>query len=119
MRFFLTILLAVVLSLNAAYAMTAGVCDALEHTQNHGAHLGHHNHDHDDPPADSDQTYPLPPAASDHHHGHGHPVFSALLSDTFNVVSLTGRHVYGALSHCDFVSAPHLRLDRPPNAVLA
>ncbi|MDP2811694.1 MAG: hypothetical protein Q8O34_16270 [Rhodocyclaceae bacterium] len=124
MRFFLTLLLAALLSLNAAYASVAGVCDALEHTQGAAAHFGHHSHEHGDshahdaPPADPDQPIQSS-AASDHHHAHVHPGFSTLLSGTIGVMPLGGRSPFVALARCDFVSAPQLRLDRPPRAALA
>jgi len=53
----LAFLLAVLLSLNAAAAAVAGVCDVLEHTSNHVTHFGHHNHEHDD---DHDHDVSLP-----------------------------------------------------------
>ena len=124
MCFFLPLLLAALLSLNAAYAAVVGVCDALEHTQSDTAHFGHHSHEHGDahahdaPPADPDQPGQLT-AASDHHHAHVHPGFSALLPGTLGVMPLGGRSPYVALDRRDFVSAPHIRLDRPPRAALA
>lgn len=124
MRFFLTILLAALLSLNAAHAAVMGVCDALEHTQSDAAHFGHHSHEHSDdhahdaPPADPDQPGQLS-AASDHHHAHVHPGFSTLLPDAIGVIPLGGRSPFVALDRRDFVSASHIRLDRPPRAALA
>jgi hypothetical protein len=124
MRFFLTFLLAALLSLNAAYAAVADVCDTLEHTQGKAAYFGHHSHEHGDdhahdaPSADPDQPGQLS-AASDHHHAHVHPVFSTLPPDAIGVMPLGGRSPYVALDRRDFVSAPHIRLDRPPRGALA
>jgi len=48
MRIFISFILAIMLSLNAAYAASVGVCDALEHTSSQAAHFGHHSHEHSD-----------------------------------------------------------------------
>ena len=124
MRFFLTTLLAALLSLNTAYAAVVSVCGALEHTQNHTAHFGHHSHQHSDahthdaPPADPNGTGEAP-AANDHHHAHVHPGFSTLLPDTVGVTPLDGRSPLVVTAASTFASAPKIRLDRPPRAVLA
>jgi len=124
MRFFFALLLAALLSLNAAHAVVVGVCDALEHTQGHSTHFGHHSHAHGDdhthdaPPADPDHPS-LVPAASDHHHAHVHPGFTTLLPGAIGVVVLGGDSPYASLDRRDFVSAPPIRLDRPPRAALA
>lgn len=127
MRFFLTLLFTVLIPLNAAYAAVVGMCDAMEHTQSEVAHFGHHSHGqgddhahaaHDGSPADPGQPSQSS-AASDHQHAHVHPVFSTLLSGTIDVMPIGGRTPYAALDHRDFVSAPQLRLDRPPRAALA
>ena len=95
MRTCFALLLAALLSLNAAYAAVAGVCDTLEHTQGKAAYFGHHTHEHGDdhahdaPPADPDQPGQLT-AASDHHHAHVHPGFSTLLPGAIDVMPLGG-----------------------------
>ncbi len=123
MRLCLTFLLAFLLSLNAAYAAVVGVCDALEHTQSHTVHFGHHSHDHSDghthvPPADpdgADQT----PAGSDHHHAHVHPGFATLLANVVDVVLLEGSNPLIGLPASAFISAPQVSYDRPPKAALS
>ncbi|WP_310451462.1 hypothetical protein [Sulfuritalea sp.] len=126
MRFLLPLLLAVLLSLNAASAAVVGVCDALEHRQSDidASHFGHHSHQHGDdhahdtPPADADGTGKVP-AANDHHHAHVHPGFSMLLPIAVGVMPLEGRSPLVAAAANSFSSAPHVRLDRPPRAALA
>lgn len=73
---------------NAAYAVGAGICDAMELESGvvhgnpaeradhpgHGEHFGHHVHSHD-PAQDENTTSSNPPQpGSDHHHAHVHPV---------------------------------------------
>ena len=125
MRFLLTLLLAALLSLNAAYAAVVSVCDALEHTQSHATHFGHHSHEHRDghvhdaPPADSDGTGKTPASSDHHHHAHVHPGFSTLVPATVGVIPLDGRSPLATAATNTFVSAPQVRLDRPPRAALA
>lgn len=124
MRFFVALLLAALLSLNAAHAVVVGVCDALEKTPGHSAHFGHHSHEHsgdhthDASPADSDHPSQVP-VASDHHHAHVHPGFATLLPGAMGVAALDGDSPLASLERRDFVSAPLIRLDRPPRAALA
>ena len=125
MRFLLALLLAVLLSLNAAHAAVVGICDALEHTQSHSAHFGHHSHEHDNddhasaaPTADTDRPGQSP-TAGDYHPAHVHPGFSMLLPGAIGVIVLGGHSPYMSLNRRDFVSAPHIRLERPPRAALA
>lgn len=124
MRTCLAFLLAVLLSLNAAAAAVAGVCDVLEHTSSHVTHFGHHNHEHDNDhdhdvsPAGPDSTGKAP-AANDHHHAHVHPGFSMLLPSLVGVMPLDGHSPQVAGASDSFASAPQLRLDRPPRAALA
>lgn len=124
MRSLLAFLLAVLLSLNAAHAAVVGICDALEHTQNHGAHFGHHSHEHGDdhapaaPTAAPDQPSQSP-TAGDHHPAHVHPGFSMLLPSAIGAMVLAGHSPYPSLNRRDFVSAPQIRLERPPRATLA
>src|SRR3989338_10086218 len=94
MRIFISFILAIMLSLNAAYAASVGVCDALEHTSSHAAHFGHHSHEHsddhvhDEPAVDADGASNVP-AVGDHHHAHVHPSFSAILPDIIGIMPLT------------------------------
>lgn len=120
MRTCLVFLLAVLLSLNAAAAAVAGVCDVLEHAPNHVTHFGHHSHDHDHDasPVGPDSTGKAP-AANDHHHAHVHPGFSMLLPSLVGVMPLDGHSPQVAGASDGFASAPHVRLDRPPRAALA
>jgi len=124
MRAYLSFILAIMLSLNAAYAASVGVCDALEHTSSQAAHFGHHSHEysdahaHDEPAADADGTS-YAPAASGHHHACAHPVFSFLLPGTIGVMPLEGCGLLVADPASTFVSAPQALFDRPPRATLA
>jgi hypothetical protein len=123
MRTCIVFLLAALLSLNAASAAIVGVCDALEHTQSHTAHVGHHSHEHniadDHPSAAVPDEIDTLPAPGDHHHAHVHSGFVTLLSGTVDVPLFEGSSplAIGVSSH--FISAPHVRLDRPPCAALA
>jgi len=124
MRIFLSFILTVMLSLNAAYAASVGVCDALEHTSGQAAHFGHHSHEHsddhahDEPAADADGANYVP-AADDHHHAHVHAAFSFLLSDTIHVTPLKGCSPLVASPASTFISAPQALIERPPRATLA
>ena len=124
MRIFLSFILTIMFSLNAAYAASVGVCDALEHTSSQAAHFGHHSHEHsddhvhDEPAADADGANYVP-AADDHHHAHVHAAFSFLLSDTINVIPLEGRNPLIATPASTFISAPQALIERPPRAILA
>jgi len=124
MRSSLSFLLAIMLSLNAAYVASVGVCDALEHTSIHTTHLGHHSHghsgghDHDDQLAsddESDQTT----SVSDHLHFHVHPGFSTILPDVIGVTPLTGGSIRIAIPAEILISVPPTLLERPPRATLA
>lgn len=105
------------LSLNAAYAASVGVCDALEHESNHAAHFGHHSHEHgDDHEASSSGA-----DGEDkmQYHDHAHPCFSSILPDIVSVMPLSGSSPLVATPAGIFVSAPQVLLDRPPRAALA
>jgi len=112
------------LSLNAAYAASVGVCDALEHTSSHAAHFGHHSHEHsddhvhDEPAVDADGASNVP-AVGDHHHAHVHPSFSAILPDIIGIMPLTDGSTMVAIPAEDFVSVPQTLLERPPRTILA
>lgn len=122
MRTCLSFLLAVMLSLNAAYAATVGVCDVLEHTSSQAAHLGHHSHehndDHDNAPVSADAADEGTSAVSDHH-SHVHPSFSFLLPGIIDAMPLTGCNSLLASPASNFDSAPQSSLDHPPRAALA
>src|SRR3989338_6066761 len=111
MRTFLTFVLVIMLSLNAAYAASVGDCDALEHTSGDAAHFGHHSHEHsddhvhDEPAVDADGASNVP-AVGDHHHAHVHPVFSSLPTTSVGVMLLTGCSPLIADPASTFASAP-------------
>ena len=121
MRTYLAFLLTIMLSLNAAYAASVGVCDALEQTTNHAAHFGHHSHEHsdvyDEPAVDADGGSNVP-AVSDHHHACTHPCFY-LLSGAINVIPLDGCSPLVASPASTFISVSQTLLERPPRAALA
>jgi hypothetical protein len=112
------------LSLNAAYVATVGVCDALEHSSGHAAHFLHHSHaDSDDPvcehkQAGSDGTGNIA-SFGDHQHNHAHSGFATVLPNIIGVLPLTIGSTQVASPAEVFVSAPQTLLDRPPRATLA
>lgn len=124
MRTCLVFLLAIMLSLNAAYAASLGVCDALEHASSHTAHLGHHSHEdsdshtHDDPQANGDQVGKLA-AVSGHHHDHVHPSFSVILPCNIGIVPLIEPNSLVVIPVSSFVSAPQSLIEYPPKATFA
>ena len=112
------------LSLNAAYVASVGVCDALEHTSSLAAHFGHHSHDHDDDHAHNDPQVNPDDAgqlasASDHHHNHVHPSFSIILPDIIGVTPLADGSALATTPLEAFVSALSPLPKRPPRATLA
>ncbi|MDO8958611.1 MAG: hypothetical protein Q7U85_02635 [Rhodocyclaceae bacterium] len=120
MRFFLPLLLAVLIPFNAAFAAVT----ALQHAAHpdHHVHVLDHAHDDDrvgnvgqhnvgqDSAVDSTQQ------ASDHHHAHVHPVFSLLLPALggLNLPIVTGAQPPRSAE--TFSSALPSRLERPPRA---
>jgi hypothetical protein len=115
MRFSLTIL-ALVLSLNAAYAASVGICDAMEQTPTHPSHIGHHSHEHSDdhnPPSSVDED------GSAHHHDHAHPGFFSMVPNIVSVTPLPGCGLMIAAPAGTFVSAPQFLFEHPPKATLA
>lgn len=124
MRACLSFILAIMLSLNAAYAASVGVCDALEHTSSQAAHFGHHSHEHsddhahDEPAADADGSSNIP-AVSDHHHAHVHAAFPCLLSGVIGVTPLEGCSPLISSPASTFISAPQALIEHPPRATLA
>lgn len=124
MRICLVFLLAIMLSLNAAYAASVGVCDALEHAPSHTAHLGHHSHEdsdrdtHDDPQASGDEVGKLA-AVSSHCHDHVHPNFSVILPCDVGIMPLIEPNSLVVIPVSSFVSAPQALIEYPPKATLA
>ena len=124
MRTCFSFLLAIMLSLNAAYAASVGVCDALEHTSSHAVHFGHHSHEHSDDhahedPSDNPDGAGKASTVGDHHHNHVHPSFSSILTGIVGVMPLTGRSPMVAIPTGAFVSAPQALPARPPRATPA
>lgn len=122
MRTCLSFILAIMLSLNAAYTAAAGICDVLEHSSNHAAHFGHHSHEHSDDravqPAGQDKGDKVSPVGNQHH-DHADPGFSSILPGIIAVLPQTGCSLQIAASASTFVSAQQVLLDRPPRATLA
>lgn len=124
MRVCLTFLIAIMFSLNVAYAASVGVCDALEHASNHAAHLGHHNHEHSDDPihddtqASGDAAGKLT-AVNGHYHDHVHPSFSVILPCIIGIMPLIEPDSLIVISTSNFVSAPQALIEYPPKATLA
>lgn len=123
MRACLSFLLAIMLSLNATYAASVDVCDVLEHTSSHAAHLGHHSHEHSDHAHDGPQVSAdnagKAASVSDHHHDHVHPSFFSILPGIIGVTPLIGHSPMIATPAGIFVSAPQALPARPPRATLA
>lgn len=124
MRTCLVFLLAIMLSLNAAYAASVGICDVLEHTSSQAAHLGHHSHEHSDdhahdgPQVGADEAGKAT-SVSEHHHDHVHPSFFSILPVIIGVTPLTGHSPMIAVPVGIFVSAPQALPARPPRVTLA
>jgi hypothetical protein len=127
MRSSLSILLALMLSLNAAYMASVGVCNALEHSTSHAEHFGHQSHDHSDDHDHDDHDDQLAGVdepdktalVSDHHHDHVHPAFTIILPDSIGIVPLVDDGAMVSNLAETFVSAPPTLLERPPRATLA
>ncbi len=121
MRICLVFLLAIMFSLNTAYAASLGICDALEHTSNHAPHFGHHSHEDSDSNASqaSGDKVGKVTSASDHYHNHVHPSFSSILPDIIGVTSLMGCSVLVGTPAITFFSALQALPDYPPKAYLA
>jgi hypothetical protein len=124
MRTYLSLFLAVILSLNASFVAVVGVCDALEHTAEHTAHFLHHSHEHSNAPdhdAQQSSTDEIGKVTSsgNHYHNHAHPSFSSILPDSIGIMPLTDDSTVFA-NHAEvFVSVSPALLDRPPRATLA
>jgi hypothetical protein len=113
MRSYVSFILAVMLSLNAANAAVVGVCDALENKPGHTAHFLHHSH------ADSDDHTGKATPFGDHQHNHAHSGFSTILPNSIGLLPMTVGNTLVAAPAEIFVSAPQTLLDRPPRATLA
>jgi len=122
MRIYLSFILAIMLSLNAAYAAAVGICDVLGHSSNHAAHFGHHSHEHSDDraaqPTGQDQDGKVSPLGNQLH-DHAHPGFSSILPGIISVMPLTECSPLVAAPANSFVSVPQTLPDRPPRATLA
>jgi hypothetical protein len=117
MRTCLTFLLSMMLTLNAAYAASVGICDALEQKPGHASHIGHHTHEHDD---DHDaQPSGADGAGKTHNHDHAHPAFSSIPPNIVRVMPLAGHGLPAASPAGTFVSAPQVLIEHPPKATLA
>ncbi|MFA6120934.1 MAG: hypothetical protein WC706_06200 [Sideroxydans sp.] len=124
MRASLSFFLAIMLSLNASYMASVGVCGALEHSTSHAEHFGHHYHHHNDEHHHDDEIASADEAdkstsVSDHHHNHVHPGFSTILPDSIGIVPLIDDSIMIANHAETFVSAPPTLLERPPRNTLA
>ena len=118
MRASLSFFLAIMLSLNASYMASVGVCDALEHSTSHAEHFGHHYHHHDNQIASADDA-DKSASVSDYHHNHVHPGFSTILPGSISIVPLIDDSSMIANHTVTFVSAPPTLLERPPRNTLA
>lgn len=116
MRFLFTLLLALAIPFNAAFAAAAGVCDVMEGQAQHGTHLGHHSHAHDHAHDETTNT-DSDPSGSDHNHSHAHPLFSWMLPTPvgINLPLPLGTAVPHPAKR--FVSATPSRRERPPRAL--
>jgi ABC-type Zn2+ transport system substrate-binding protein/surface adhesin len=121
MRASLSFFLAIMLSLNAAYTASVGVCGAMEHSTSHAEHFGHHQHHHSDDHdhGHDDQSANADESVSDHHHNHVHPGFSTILPDSIGIAPLIDGSITVANLTETFVSAPPTLLERPPRNTLA
>lgn len=129
MRTHLSLLLAIMLSLNASYVASVGICSALEQATYHEDHFGHHNHLHGDDLNHDEHAQDKPPlngevegitaAANDHHHHHVHPNFSSILPDNIGVTPLIGASPLVETPPLTYSSVSHALLDRPPRTSIA
>ena len=122
MRISLTFLLAIMLSLNAAYAAAVGVCDTVRHVSDHGLHIGHHDHAdeqaHHDLQVSGGETNETP-SVNGHHHHHVHPSFFCILPSVVGLVVLDRHSLAADIFPHIFVSAALTPLDHPPKTILA
>lgn len=116
MRFFLTILLAVLIPFNAAFAAVTALQHAVH--PDHHVHLLDHAHDCEVTVGNVGQDGVADPAeqANDHHHSHVHPVFSLILPTAAGLDLLIVTGAQPPRSAETFSSALPSRLERPPRA---
>ncbi|MDI6747214.1 MAG: hypothetical protein QMD17_08720 [Rhodocyclaceae bacterium] len=116
MRFFLPLLLAVLIPFNAAFAAVMVLQHAAQ--PGHHTHFLDHAHEGDDAVGNigQDSTADSSQQASDHHHAHVHPVFSLILPTPvgLNLPIATGASLPRIAE--TFSSAIPLRPERPPRA---
>ena len=111
MRLLLTLLLAVLIPFNAAFAAATAICDAGEKNTSHGWHMGHHEHEHGhDANVTQDNTQPV----DETHHTHAHPCFSLLFPALTKHEVPSGDEVQHPVASGALVSVPPSRLERPP-----
>lgn len=114
MRIFFSLILAFVLSLNGAYALSVGICDALERepTPQHLDHLGHHQHHTqvDNHAPDEDNKV--------HGHEHVHPNFTSIPPSNLHVLPFSIATLLHPAALTAFVSTTLFPPERPPRAVL-
>lgn len=111
MRTLYLLIFALMLSLNTAYAATAGVCDELKHGA-HVGHFGHHEHGGD---VVDEQMMPDGDEGTSHqYHTHLHPNILYLLPNVVNFIPQQARSTLTVDAMNSFDSAPQARLDQPP-----
>lgn len=122
MRACLTFFLVIMISLNAAYAASLSVCDAVKHASGHGSHIGHHDHAdehaHHDLQVNGSETDEVA-SGNGHYHYHVHPSFSYILPSTVGLVELDRGTLATEALPCVFISAALTPLDHPPKTILA
>ncbi|MBI4741152.1 MAG: hypothetical protein HY777_06305 [Betaproteobacteria bacterium] len=125
MRLFLTLLLAVAIPFNAAFAVAAGWCDELQHAAHPGHHVHVHDHEHGNDSNDSgraagdvgqDGSAGSKQKADGHHHSHVHPVFSTMLPAPVGLNLPVAPDAPLAPAAETFISAIPPRLERPPRS---
>lgn len=115
MRLFLTLLLAIAIPFNAAFAAAAALCDTEASHATHSWHMGHHDHGHDHGSSGNSKDTQ---STGDGHHTHAHPTFSSVLSVSLDYKVMAGNDVRHAEPVGGLVSAPPSRLERPPRNIL-
>jgi hypothetical protein len=119
MKVVLAFFLSLVLTLNAAYASVAGVCDLADHLsqgeQDRHLHVDHHSHA--DGARSPDDDGPMKNAKScDNCHVHGSAV--SIVSAAHLTLAF-GDHVLSPLEAAPLTSVTAARLERPPRALPA
>ncbi|MDP2169280.1 MAG: hypothetical protein Q8J96_02540 [Rhodocyclaceae bacterium] len=116
MRFFLPLLLAILIPFNAAFAAVTALQHAVH--PDHHVHVLLHDHACADTAGNVGQDGAADPAqqSSDHHHAHVHPVFSLILPTPAGLSLPVVTGAPSPPSAESFSSAIPLRLERPPRA---